>query len=310
MNGFPPIADYAFLSDCEVSCLIAADSGVEWLCLPRPDGPSIFGAMLDRRAGYFRFAPDGTRIPHDRRYVPGTMVMETTWHTPAGWLVVKDALVLGPAPMDTRRSDYRRTPAETVASGILLRTATCIDGHVEVVVDCLPIFDYGRVGNTMEYVGDGYGQLSVRPPRRGPPTFGVQQHAAGRRRAAVLRRATLARGNSAFVALTWGETTLSSFEEAAEALAATEQSWRDWSSTANVPDHRWRPYIERTRSRQGPRYAPTGAIMAAGTTSLPETPGGERNWDYRYTWVRDCRSCSGRCTGSGSSGRRSTSSPS
>jgi len=288
MNGFPPIADYAFLSDCEVSCLIAPDSGVEWLCLPRPDSPSVFGAMLDRRAGYFRLAPDGTRIPHDRRYVPGTMVLETTWHTPTGWLVVKDALVMGPAPTDTRRSDYRRTPADTVATGILLRTATCIDGHVDLVVDCLPIFDYGLMGNTMEYVGDGYGQLAVHP-REGDLELSMcssmRLGVVGQR---CLARGTLARGDSAFVALGWGATTLSSLEEATHAMAATEQSWRDWLSTANVPDHRWRQYIERSAlTLKGLSYAPTGAIMAAGTTSLPETPGGQRNWDYRFTWVRD-----------------------
>src|SRR5208283_3124066 len=163
MSTFPPVADYAFLSNCEQSCLVAPDGSVEWLCLPRPDSPSVFGALLDRTAGEFRFGPTSAQVPHHRRYVPGTMVLETTWHTPTGWLVVKDALVMGPAPTETRRAHYRRTPADTVASGLLLRTATCIDGHVEVIVDCLPVFDYGRVGNTMEYVGDGYGLLEVHP---------------------------------------------------------------------------------------------------------------------------------------------------
>ena len=288
MNGFPAIADYAFLSDCEVNCLISPDSGVEWLCLPRPDQPSVFGAMLDRRAGYFRFAPDGTRIPQDRRYVPGTMVLETTWHTPTGWLVVKDALVMGPAPTETRRSDYRRTPADTMASGLLLRTATCIDGHVEVIVDCLPVFDYGRVGNTMEYVGEGYGLLAVRPKDGNLPlslSSSMRLGVVGQR---CLARATLSRGESAFVALSWGATTPTTVAEATEAMEATEQSWRDWLSVSQMPDHRWRPYIERSAlTLKGLSYAPTGAIMAAATTSLPETPGGERNWDYRYTWVRD-----------------------
>src|SRR5215471_6282561 len=91
--GFPPIADYGFLSDCETNCLIAPDGAVEWMCLPRPDSPSVFGAILDRTAGSFRFGPSNVFVPTHRRYVPGTMVLETTWHTPTGWLVVEDLLV-------------------------------------------------------------------------------------------------------------------------------------------------------------------------------------------------------------------------
>ena len=84
MTAFPPIAEYAFLSDCENSALVAPDGSVEWLCLPRPDSPSIFGALLDRSAGSFRFAPTNVAVPDQRRYLPGTSVLETTWHTPRG----------------------------------------------------------------------------------------------------------------------------------------------------------------------------------------------------------------------------------
>src|ERR1700755_504376 len=78
-SAFPPIADYAFLSNCEQSCLVAPDGSVEWMCLPRPDSPSVFGALLDRAAGAFRFGPANAQVPQNRRYVPGTMVLETTW---------------------------------------------------------------------------------------------------------------------------------------------------------------------------------------------------------------------------------------
>ena len=88
MSNFPSITDYGFLSDCENNCLVAPDGSVEWLCLPRPDSPSVFGALLDRSAGSFRFGPSKTLVPHHRRYVPGTMAIETTWHTPTGWLVI------------------------------------------------------------------------------------------------------------------------------------------------------------------------------------------------------------------------------
>ena len=141
MHEFPPIADYAFLSDCENSCLIAPDGSVEWLCLPRPDSPSVFGAILDRSAGAFRFGPTAAAVPHQRRYVPGTMVVETTWHTPTGWLVVQDLLVIRTVDGTTRRPDYRRAPTDSAAAGLLLRTATCLSGRVEVEATCVPLFN-------------------------------------------------------------------------------------------------------------------------------------------------------------------------
>jgi len=288
VTTFPPIADYGFLSDCEVSCLVAPNSAVEWFCLPRPDSPSIFAAMLDRRAGSFRFAPDNAAVPHDRRYIPGTMVLETNWHTPTGWLVVHDVLVMGPSPQRTRRADYRRAPGDSVAARTLLRVATCIDGRIEVALDCLPSFDYGTVGAPFDYLGDDYGAMAVRAPSGDLTltlTSSVQLGRIGER---CIGRTTLARDERAFVALSWGAETIDSIELAEAAVQATTQSWRDWLSTAQVPDHPWRQFIERSAlTLKGLSYAPTGAIMAAGTTSLPETEGGERNWDYRFTWIRD-----------------------
>ena len=104
MSTFPPIASYAFLSDCEVSALVAPDGAVEWLCLPRPDSPSVFGALLDRTAGFFRFGPSNAEVPDQRRYLPGTNVLETTWHAPSGWMTVHDLLVMGPPKTDERRT--------------------------------------------------------------------------------------------------------------------------------------------------------------------------------------------------------------
>ena len=95
-SPFPPIAEYAFLSDCEVSALVAPSGNVEWLCLPRFDAPSVFGAMLDRDAGMFKLAPVDATVPAGRRYLPGTMVLETTWGTATGWIVVRDVLLIGP----------------------------------------------------------------------------------------------------------------------------------------------------------------------------------------------------------------------
>ena len=160
-STFPPIADYGFLSNCEHSCLVAPDGAVEWLCLPRPDSPSVFGALLDRTAGMFRFSPGNTLVPQHRRYVPGTMVLETTWHTPTGWMIVKDFLAVGRVPHDGRRPDYRRAPADFGAVGALVRIATCISGRVEVVVNCAPLFDYGAVTGNWSYSGEGYDAMTV-----------------------------------------------------------------------------------------------------------------------------------------------------
>ena len=117
MSGspFPPIAEYGFLSDCEVSALVAASGNVEWMCLPRMDSPSIFAAILDRAAGRFRLGPADVTVPAGRRYLPGTMVLETTWATPAGWAVVRDVLLVGPwrhvPPGRVHTGGYRRTTA-------------------------------------------------------------------------------------------------------------------------------------------------------------------------------------------------------
>ena len=95
-SPFPPIADYAFLSDCESTCLIAPSGAVEWMCVPRPDSPSIFSAMLDRSAGSFRLGPYDEMVPAARRYLPGSLMVETTWQTRTGWLIVRDTMCMGP----------------------------------------------------------------------------------------------------------------------------------------------------------------------------------------------------------------------
>ena len=289
MSTFPPIADYGFLSNCEQSCLIAPDGSVEWLCLPRPDSPSVFGTLLDRGAGSFRFSPGNTLVPQHRRYVPGTMVLETTWQTPTGWMTVHDLLVVGPVQHDSRRADYHRAPSDYGAVGALVRIATCISGRVEAVVNCNPLFNYGTEGGIWNYEGDGYDVMTI-APKEGD----VHLRLSGTVKLGVFGarcygRTTLTEGQSAFVALSWGDANVpASQEEALSALDVTVAYWREWLSSAKIPDHPWKTYLDRSAlTLKGLSYAPTGAIMAAATTSLPETPGGARNWDYRYTWIRD-----------------------
>jgi GH15 family glucan-1,4-alpha-glucosidase len=288
-GGFPPIADYAFLSDCETCALIASGGSIEWLCLPRPDSPSVFGSMLDRAAGIFGLIPEGTEIPSHRRYLPGSVVLETTWQTPTGWLQVYDCLVTHRWHGGKRREQYKRAPGDFVAAGMLLRVAACIEGDVEVIANCLPLFDYGRLQSQWSYAGDGYDAATVRDPSGDLElrlTSSLPLELAGAR---ALARGLLREGESAFVALSWGEEAPPSTpQEAAESVWHTVKDWRQWLKKGSFPDHPWRSYLERSAlTLKGLSYAPTGAVLAAATTSLPETPGGERNWDYRFTWIRD-----------------------
>jgi GH15 family glucan-1,4-alpha-glucosidase len=289
MSTFPPIAAYGLLSNCEQSCLVAPDGSVEWLCLPRPDSPSVFAALLDRSAGMFRFGPSNTVVPHHRRYVPGTMVLETTWQTPTGWMTVQDFLAVGPAKGEARRPDYHRAPADTGAIGALVRIATCISGRVEVMVNCVPLFSYGAAAGTWSYTGDGYTAMTVAPHEGDLQLKLKGSIQLGTMGARGYGRTTLTEGQSAYMVLSWGDEKVpASQEEAFTALNTTVDFWRDWLSTAKIPDHPWKPYLDRSAlTLKALSYAPTGAIMAAATTSLPETPGGERNWDYRFTWIRD-----------------------
>jgi alpha,alpha-trehalase len=288
MSDFPPIAEYAFLSDCEDNCLIAPDGSVEWLCLPRPDSPSVFGALLDRGAGSFRFGPSNTTVPHHRRYVPGTMVVESTWHTPSGWLVVNDLLVMRKVAGRTRRPGYRRAPTDSAASGVLLRTAKCISGRVEIDAACVPLFEYGATTGQWSYDGDGYGSVTVHDSRGELSLAVVSSLRLGIAGARCYGRTSLSEGEESFISLSWGGAPPATQNEANLDLESTVSFWRDWLATGTFPDHPWRPYIERSAlTLKGLSFAPTGAIMAASTTSLPETPGGTRNWDYRFTWIRD-----------------------
>jgi alpha,alpha-trehalase len=287
-SPFPPIESYAFLSDCHTGALVAPDGAVGWLCVPRFDAPSVFGTLLDRAAGYFRLGPFGINVPTQRAYEPGTNILSTTWNTPGGWVVVRDALTMGPRQGDDTVTPHTRPPADDDADHMLVRTVECIEGRVEVELVCEPVFDYGRTGASWEmpdgdrHVADATGaDLSVR--LQTDMALGIE---AGRVRA----RHVLEQGDRVYCALSWAEglTAPADVAEADARLAATTAFWRDWLGRARAVDHPYRPALERSALViKGLTYMPTGATLAALTTSLPETPGGARNWDYRYTWMRD-----------------------
>jgi GH15 family glucan-1,4-alpha-glucosidase len=289
-SPFPPIAEYAFLADGEVNALIAPSGNVEWMCLPRPDSPSMFGAILDRAAGGFRLGPADVMVPVARRYLPGTLVLETTWRTKRGWVVVRDALLIGPWHDLNRRSEhFRRPPTDNQAEHILVRTVRCLNGSVELSLDCEPVGGYGRVPAEWDFIGNGYGCSQARVPGYDP---GLQLSTSFRlgfegRRASA--RTTLQAGQTAFAAFSWSHhDQVTSYEDATARIERTAQFWRDWLNHGTFPDHPWSPILERSAlTLKGLIYTPTGALLAAATTSLPETPRGERNWDYRFSWIRD-----------------------
>jgi GH15 family glucan-1,4-alpha-glucosidase len=289
-SAFPPIADYAFLSDCETTALVAPSGNVEWMCLPRMDGPSVFGAMLDRDAGGFRLGPSDTSVPAGRRYLPGTMVLETTWGTRTGWVIIRDVLLIGPWHHERERSHtHRRSPTDHDADHVLLRTLRCVNGSVEIVMDCNPVFDYGRRRAHWEYSEDGYHQTVATAEGMDVELRLTSDLRIGIEGSHVRARTTMHDGDVAFVALSWSEHgTPTTYDDAYRCLVRTADFWHEWLSRGNFPDHPWRAYLQRSAlTLKGLTYAPTGAMIAAATTSLPETPGGERNWDYRYSWIRD-----------------------
>jgi GH15 family glucan-1,4-alpha-glucosidase len=204
-GDFPPIADYAFLSDCETCALIASGGRVEWLCLPRPDSPSVFGAMLDRSAGVFGLLPEGIEVPSHRRYLPGSLVLETTWQTPTGWLQVYDCLVMHRWHGGERHKHYKRAPGDFVAAGTLLRVATCVDGAAEVILNCLPVFDYGREPGAWSYNGEGYESAVVSAPGGDLELRLTSSMPLGLTGPRVTARAAVQEGEMAFAALSWGD---------------------------------------------------------------------------------------------------------
>jgi GH15 family glucan-1,4-alpha-glucosidase len=287
-SPFTPIADYAFLSNCHTGALVAPDGAVDWLCVPRFDSPSVFGSLLDRGGGEFRLGPFGINVPSSRVYEPGTNTLLTTWRTPTGWVMVRDALTMGTSHVEDEVTPHTRPPVDEDGDHVLVRTVLCLDGDVEIELICEPVFDYGRVpaewsladGDRHRADATGAG-VTIR--LQTDMALGVEGNW-------VRARHDLKAGEQIYCSLSWAEELASpqTVDEAHARLAATTRYWRAWLGRARIPDHRFREPIQRSAlAIKGLTFMPTGATVAALTTSLPETPGGERNWDYRYTWMRD-----------------------
>jgi GH15 family glucan-1,4-alpha-glucosidase len=171
---------------------------------------------------------------------------------------------------------------------VLLRTVRCLQGAVDFVLECEPAFDYGRQRGTWRYTGDGYGEAEALAGDE--PQFRLTTDLnVGLEGPRAIARRRLRAGERVFCALSWQDgIPPQTFDEAHQRLARTADFWHEWLGRGKFPDHPWREYLQRSAlTLKGLIYAPTGALLAAATSSLPETPGGERNYDYRYTWLRD-----------------------
>jgi GH15 family glucan-1,4-alpha-glucosidase len=281
-DAYPPIGDYALLSDCHSAALVSRDGSIDWCCFHRFDARPVFARLLDwARGGHFRIAPTGPSTV-SRRYLPATNVLETRFETPSGVLTLVDCLAV-------RRGAAAGDAARTRSHHQLLRLVRCEAGQVEVAVEFAPRFDYGLTTPRLELQGDDlgvvYGGADALVLQSEIPL--AQTEVCGCGGAATLRA-----GDQAFLALTHqlphqvyahrlGR------DEVVARIDRTVGFWRDWSARCTYRG----PYREQVlRSAlvlKGLTNAPTGAIVAAPTTSLPEALGGVRNWDYRYSWLRD-----------------------
>ena len=278
-----PLEEYALLSDLRTGPLVSREGSIDWLCLPRFDSPAFFCALLGGPDdGRWQVSVDGAQVV-DWRYRPGTFVLETTWRSPTGLALVTDFM----------------TPSTIQAD--LIRRAECLEGRVEVNCDLRIRFDYARATPWMrrfDRADGGPVLLSLAGPEglmingplldRVPADAEVSDEEEGDTMPRLVGSFALSEGQAA----TWDLTWFPSYEkppepvDADEALRGTVKFWTDWGSQITVHDHD--PLAARSLLvLRALTHADTGGIVAAPTTSLPEQFGGSRNWDYRYTWLRD-----------------------
>ena len=274
------IGDYALLSDRHGAALVSRDGSVDWLCLPRFDSPSTFALLLGEQAGYWSVRATGV-VQVTRPYLEGTMVLETTHSTPSGTVTVVDALAVG--------EGNRGHELGKDAPHLLLRQATCTAGEVELDMEYVPRPEYGIVHPLVEAVDGGLvavGGADVLVLSCHVPLAVGRSSVSGRFRLRQGERASFALHHSrraeSVTARVWSQT------EIGARLDDTVSAWESWSEMHQAYEGPWRDLVHQSgRVLQALSFQPTGGICAAATTSLPETPGGARNWDYRYSWVRD-----------------------
>jgi alpha,alpha-trehalase len=279
-GAFKPIADYGLLADCNSSALVDRTGSIDWLCLPRYDSPSVFGRILGDDAGHWSIRPVGA-FTSERRYLPGTLVLETTFTTDTGSVRVTDALVFA--------EGQRGHDLGYDAPHELVRTVQGLAGDVELAFELAPRTEYGLVRPLIRMEGDGGRTFG------GPNRIAVRAGVALTLEDVTMKAAfTVAAGETVGFSLRWVPTEAhdapqpTAPADAVSRIADTVEAWRSWEAEHDVYDGPHRDLVRlSSRVLKGLTYRPTGAIVAAPTTSLPESVGGGRNWDYRYSWIRD-----------------------
>jgi len=279
-SAYPPIEDYALIGDCASAALVGRNGSIDWLCWPRFDSPSIFARLLDADDGGHFWVRPVADFSVERRYRPDTNVLETTFTTERGVLRLTDLMPVA------GREAYRR---ELWPEHEILRKVECVAGTVEVDVRCDPRLDYGRIDPALDDRGP-HGVFynhegSVLIVRSELPLV------LARGRGALHGQVLLQEGEQALLSLTYDEgepAVLPLLGEHAEArIERSVAFWREWAGRCEYDGPYREAVVRSALTLKLMTYAPSGAIVAAPTTSLPEAIGGERNWDYRYCWLRD-----------------------
>ena len=278
-GGSRPIASYGLLSDCNTAALAGDDGSIDWLCLPRFDAPAVFARLLDPDAGHWSIRPAGEHTS-ERRYLPHSLVLGTIFTTETGSVRLLDALAFA--------EGQRGHALGLDAPHELLRSVTGVSGTVDLVLELAPRPEYGLVRPLFRQTADGgrtFGGPNQVVVRAGAPVT-IE---AGTMRAAF----TVSEGDEIGFSLRWAALEGTPVEPTAPAdvaarIADTTEAWSSWEHEHDIYEGPHRELVRlSSRVLKALTYRPTGAIVAAPTTSLPETVGGERNWDYRYAWIRD-----------------------
>jgi alpha,alpha-trehalase len=276
-RGYRPIRDYGIIGDCHGNALVASDGGIDWCCLGRHDGEPVFFRVLDANKGGFWSIQPTAEAQLSRRYRQGTNILETTFETAEGSLTVTDLMPVG-RHVDAGPHDHVRL----IAPFWLIRRVACTRGSVEVEIRFRPSAGLDEPSVELELDGE-----AIRP-KRGPVLFArLPFELVEEGRAAVARVTVAACTTHDLVLAARTVSNQSPLDRVAEVTTITEAFWREWLTYNRYTG----PHEEAVRrsalALKLLTYAPTGAIVAAATTSLPEAIGGERNWDYRYSWLRD-----------------------
>ncbi len=270
----PPIADHGLIGDLQTAALVATDGAIDWYCCPRFDSPSVFARLLDnRRGGYFRIAPEHEHYVVKQLYFPDTAVLITRYMSEEGVAEIIDFMPIADNP--TVATDRHR----------IVRVMRGVRGEMPLHLECVPRFDYARERHTLEITDQGavFTGRDLRLTLHG--AAGLERVGDG----VQLRRVLRANETIAVVLESASETPprAVSFDEVWGLFEGTNRFWRSWIGASSYRG-RWREMVGRSAmTLKLMTYAPSGALVAAPTTALPEQLGGERNWDYRFTWVRD-----------------------